>query len=99
MRRISGVNGGISSFMWRLATSKGCLVCPLAILCSHCYDAFPQFKVVKGDHDEQTFRYAAHMSSGHDLVEEFVACGVWPLAHDWALGEILPHRMPTLGIN
>jgi hypothetical protein len=30
-------------------------------------------------------------------VEEFIACGVWPLAHGWALGKIAPRRMPTLG--
>ena len=29
-------------------------------------------------------------------MEEFIACGVWPLAHGWALGEIAPRRMPTL---
>jgi hypothetical protein len=70
---------------------------PPAILCSHCYDVFPQFKVAKWDQDEQAFRYAACISSGRDLVEEFVACGVWPLAHGWALGEIVPRRMPSLG--
>jgi hypothetical protein len=31
------------------------------------------------------------------LVEEFIACGVWPLAHGCALGNIAPRRMPTLG--
>jgi hypothetical protein len=30
-------------------------------------------------------------------VEEFIAYGVWPLAHGWALGEVTPRRMPTLG--
>jgi hypothetical protein len=30
-------------------------------------------------------------------VEEFIAFGVWPLAHGWALGEVTPCRMPTLG--
>jgi hypothetical protein len=70
---------------------------PAAILCSHCYDVFPQFKVMKGGQDEQAFRNVACMSSGRDLVEEFVAYGVWPLAYGWALGEIVPRRMPTLG--
>jgi hypothetical protein len=28
---------------------------PPAILCSHCYVAFPQFKVAKGDKDEEAF--------------------------------------------
>jgi hypothetical protein len=69
---------------------------PPAILCSNCYVAFPQFKVIKGDEDEQPFRYLAHMSSYRDLVEEFVACGVWTLGHGWVLGEIIPHGMPTL---
>jgi hypothetical protein len=30
-------------------------------------------------------------------VEDFLAYGVWPLAHGWALGEVTPRRMPTLG--
>jgi hypothetical protein len=54
---------------------------PLAILCSHCYVAFPQFEVAKEDEDEGALRYAAHLSSRCDLVEEFTAYGVWPLAH------------------
>jgi hypothetical protein len=74
---------------------KGLPSLPPAILYSHCYVAFPQFKVAKGDQDEEALRYAARLSSGHDLVEEFIACGVWPLAHGWALGEIIPRRMPT----
>jgi hypothetical protein len=37
------------------------------------------------------------MSSGRELVEEFISCGVWPLAHDWVLGEVCPRRMRTLG--
>jgi hypothetical protein len=68
-----------------------------AILCSHCYVAFPHFEVAEEDQDEGGLRYAARLSSGRDLVEEFIACGVWPLAHGWAFGEIAPHRMPTLG--
>jgi hypothetical protein len=32
-----------------------------------------------------------------DLVEEFVAYGVWPLAHGWALGEVCPRQMPSHG--
>jgi hypothetical protein len=52
---------------------------------------------MKGDQDEQTLRYAARLSSGRDLVEEFVACRVWPLAHEWVLGEVIPRGMPTLG--
>jgi hypothetical protein len=37
------------------------------------------------------------MSSGRDLVEEFVGYGVWPLAHGWALGEVCPCQMPSCG--
>jgi hypothetical protein len=70
---------------------------PPSILCSHCYVAFPHFEVAEEDQDEGALRDAACLSSGRDLVEEFIACGVWPLAHGWALGEIAPHRMPTLG--
>jgi hypothetical protein len=68
-----------------------------AILCSHCYVAFPRFEVAKEDKDEGALRYATRLSSGCNLVEEFIAYGVWPLAHGWALGEVTPHRMPTLG--
>jgi hypothetical protein len=53
--------------------------------------------VTEEDQDEEALRYAARMSNRRDLVEEFIACGVWPLAHGWALGEITPRRMPTLG--
>jgi hypothetical protein len=54
---------------------------PPSIMCSHRYVAFPQYKVKKADKGEETLRHAAKMSSGRDLVKEFVACGVWPLAH------------------
>jgi hypothetical protein len=37
------------------------------------------------------------MSSGRDLVEEFIGYGVWPLAHGWALGEVCPRQMPSRG--
>jgi hypothetical protein len=53
--------------------------------------------VKKGDWDEEALRYVARLSSDRDLVEEFVACGVWPLVHGWVLGEIRPRRMLTLG--
>jgi hypothetical protein len=69
---------------------------PVAVMCSHCYVAFPQFEVVEDDEDEGA-RCAACMSSGRDLVEEFIGYGVWPLAHGWVLGEVCPRQMPTLG--
>jgi hypothetical protein len=68
-----------------------------AVMCSHCYVAFPPFEVVEDDEDEGALRCAARMSSGCDLVEEFIGYGVWPLAHGWVLGEVCPRQMPTLG--
>jgi hypothetical protein len=53
---------------------------PVAEMCSHCYSAYPQFEVAEEDADEGALRCAAGLSSGRDLVEEFVAYGVWPLA-------------------
>jgi hypothetical protein len=53
--------------------------------------------VAEEDEDEGALRYAARLSSGRDLVEEFIAYRVWPLAHGWTLGEVTPRRMPTLG--
>jgi hypothetical protein len=70
---------------------------PPAIMCSHCYVAFPRFEVAEDDEDEVALRYAARMSSGRDLVEEFIGYGVSPLAHRWVLGEVCPRRMPSLG--
>jgi hypothetical protein len=70
---------------------------PAAIMCSHCYVAFPRFEVAEDDEDEGALRYAACMSSARDLVEEFIGYGVWPLAHGWVLGEVCSHWMPTLG--
>jgi hypothetical protein len=70
---------------------------PVAEMCSHYYSAYPQFKVAEEDADEGALRCAAGLSSGRDLVEEFVAYGVWPLAHGWALGEVCPRQMPSRG--
>ena len=53
--------------------------------------------MTKEDEDEGALRYVARLSSRRDLVEEFIANRVWPLAHGWALGEVTPRRMPTLG--
>jgi hypothetical protein len=63
---------------------------PMAVMCSHYYVAYPQFEVAEDDEDEGALRYAARMSSGRDLVEEFIGYGVWPLAHGWALGRSMP---------
>jgi hypothetical protein len=66
-------------------------------MCSHSYVAFPRFEVAEDDEDEEALRYAAHMSSGRDLVEEVIGYEVWSLAHRWVLGEVCPRRMLTLG--
>lgn len=76
---------------------EGLPTLPSAILCSHCYAAFPHFKVKKGDRDEQVLHYTVRLSSDRYLVEEFIAYGVWSLAHGWVLGEIRPRGMPMLG--
>jgi hypothetical protein len=68
---------------------------PVAVMCSHYYVAYPQFEVAEDDEDEGALRCAARMSSGRDLVEEFIGYGVWPLAHGWALGEVCPREMPA----
>jgi hypothetical protein len=70
---------------------------PVAVMCSHYYVAYPQFEVAEDDEDEGALRCAARMSSGRDLVEEFIGYGVWPLAHGWALGEVCPREMPSRG--
>jgi hypothetical protein len=63
---------------------------PAAVMCSHCYVAFPPFEVAEDDEDEGALQCAARMSSGRDLVEEFIGYGVWPLVHGWVLGEVCP---------
>jgi hypothetical protein len=69
----------------------------VAVMCSHCYVAFPSFEVAEDDSAEGALRCAARVCSGRDLVEEFISYGVWPLAHGWALGEVCPRQMPSLG--
>jgi hypothetical protein len=63
---------------------------PMAEMCLHYYSAYPQFEVAEEDENEEALRCAARMSSGRDLVEEFVGYGVWPLARGWAVGELCP---------
>jgi hypothetical protein len=44
--------------------------------------------------DEDALRRASKASSGLDLVEQFIACGVWLLAHDWEVGEVKLRPVP-----
>jgi hypothetical protein len=87
--------GGIFGSTWSRRT-KGVPRPPPSVLCSHCYIVFPWFKLKKGDKGEDVLRYAARTSSGHNLVEEFIACRMWPLTHGWDLGIVKPHPMPCL---
>jgi hypothetical protein len=66
-------------------------------MCSHYYVAYPPFEVAEDDENERALQIAARTSSGRDLVEEFIGYGVWPLADGWALGEVCPREMPSLG--
>jgi hypothetical protein len=70
---------------------------PTAIMCSHYYVAYPPFEVAEDDENERALWIATRTSSGRDIVEEFIGYGVWPLAHGWALGEVCPREMPSLG--
>jgi hypothetical protein len=71
---------------------------PVAEMCSHYYSAYPRFEVAKEDADEGALRCVAGLSSGRDLVEEFVAYGVWPLAHGWVLAKYaLARCLPVAG--
>jgi hypothetical protein len=79
------------------ATVEGHEGLPVSLMCSHYYSAYPPYEVAEEDADEGALRCAAGQSSGRDLVEEFVAYGVWPLAHGWALGEVCPRQMPFHG--
>jgi hypothetical protein len=60
-------------------------------------DHHGQFEVAEDDEDEGALRCAARMISGRDSIKEFIGYGVWPLAHGWALGEVCPREMPSLG--
>jgi hypothetical protein len=63
-------------FYVALGDVEGLSALPPSILCSHCYVAFPQLKVKKGDRNEEALFDAARLSSDRDKVEEFVSCGV-----------------------
>jgi hypothetical protein len=66
---------------------------PPAIMRSHCYVAFPRFEVAEEDEDEGALRHAARLSSGRDLVEEFI---VTPLV---LLLLKLEHNIISMGIS
>jgi hypothetical protein len=87
----SGATGGIIGFMFWESEVKDLPGLLAVVMCSHCYVAIPPFEVAEDDEDEVALRCAARMSSGRDLVEEFIGYGVWPLAHGWVLGEVC-HR-------
>jgi hypothetical protein len=55
-------------FYVTLKDAEGVQGLPPSILCSHCYIAFPQFKLKKGDVTEDALHLASKMRSGRDLV-------------------------------
>jgi hypothetical protein len=67
----------------QMENNKGVPQLSLTILCSHCFVAFPRFKVEKENDDEVTLRHASKLSNECDLVEEFIGYRVWPLVHGW----------------
>jgi hypothetical protein len=68
---------------------------PPTILCLHYYVAFPWFMVRKGDVDEDALRHVSNTSSSHDLVEEYIACGLWSLEqYGWEVGEVKLRSIP-----
>jgi hypothetical protein len=38
--------------------------------------------------NDRAFRFTAVTCSGRYLVEEYVACCVWPLGHGWTVGPV-----------
>lgn len=46
----------------------------------HWYTTLSRYEV-EGDRDKVTFHRASINSSGRNLVEEFLVCGIWPLSH------------------
>jgi hypothetical protein len=83
-------------FYVTLKDAEGVSGLPPSILCSHCYIVFPWFKLKKGDVNEDALRCASKMSTGRDLVEGFIACGVWPLVHGWDVGKVKLRLIPFL---
>jgi hypothetical protein len=68
-------------FYVTLKDTEGVPGLPLSIMCSHFYMAFPQFKLKKEDANKDALHRASKASTGRDLVEEFIAYGVWSLVH------------------
>jgi hypothetical protein len=94
--RISGGKGWDFWFYVALEDTKWVPRLPPSILCSHCYIVFPWFRLRKGDKGVEALQRASRTNSDHDLVEEFIVCGVWPLAHGWGLGTVKLRPMPFL---
>jgi hypothetical protein len=69
----------------------------VAVMCSHYYAAYPQFEVAEDYENEGALRCAARMSSGRDLVEEFVGYGVMAPGAWLGVGEVCPCQMPSRG--
>jgi hypothetical protein len=48
----------------------------------------PEYKVITRDPNKAAFRSATRHLSSRDVVEEFIAAGVWPLGRDWSLDDV-----------
>lgn len=55
------------------------------------FEAFSCFAVEEGDRCDRAFGFAVVACSGRDLVEEYLACGIWPLSQAWTVGPVV-HR-------
>jgi hypothetical protein len=64
----------------------------VAVMCSHYYVAYPQFEVAEDDENEGALWCAARMSSGRDLVEEFVGYGGMALSAWLGAERSMPSR-------
>jgi hypothetical protein len=83
-------------FYIHMKEGEGAPSLPLSIMCSHCYVAFPQFKVKKDNAYEGAFRNEVELSSGQYLIEEFISCKVWPLSYRWEVREVKLWPVPSL---
>jgi hypothetical protein len=71
---------------------------PNSSMVPHAFVAFPNFEVREQDQDEAALHHARVKSSDRDLVEEFIAHGVWPLRGGWAIKEIAWWKMPLKSV-
>lgn len=64
------------------------------VMVAHDFVAFPDFEVGEKGSDESARHRARVVSSGRDLVEDYVVYQVWPWSGCWTVSEITRRRMP-----